>query len=645
MENTKITVLGMSGSGKTCYLLALYYKMLAGIEGYTLTTDDKRDVELRDLYSKLRNGKLKEKRFPAGTNSGTFEKYTFDLCQSFEKIMSFDWIDYAGGDLDNKVGAYEQLEQDIYDSSSLFIFVDGLHFIKDSQTGEELEDIGERIESVSLANQSVNNILARYSKRNNETNKNYFPPIAIVITKYDLLLAHGLDSEEELCEIVQKAFNPLFGSKANKIERIITIIPISLGANISENDYSGKLKPINMDLPILFGIYFTIVKQQFAQHCESIYSFMEKFGKKKQEISVSRNQRIEKLTSERDSELARLEKYRKDKLAELEKTHRDEVSKLERDSKRKLSDLEDELDSRVSEYKEAGNSKIKKLKSDSESEIASLTRNRDSKLSELVSDRDSTLSSLHSKLNSEMDYYDNALYKKRNAGIGSRIGSFFSGAFGGETLESEIARLESERSSTRSDLQNRIANTESSANMEIENVKNSANANISNVRNRASREVETAQSNMERNIAEVTNSLSKEINTLKSSTARKIDSIHRDSEQKIQDVKTTTSENINNVKTKAEKDIKDVDNAIKRDIEKLSAQTDDDIKKIKQMREDLHLYTDNIIPSFDRIPRWYRFSKDSETEVGKFEDVMDIYVKNISDADFEQALRESSKAL
>lgn len=634
MENTKITVLGMSGSGKTCYLLALYYKMLAGIEGYTLTTDDKRDVELRDSYSKLRNGKLKEKRFPVGTNSGTFEKYTFDLCQSYEKIMSFDWIDYAGGDLGNKVGAYEQLEKDIYESSSLFIFVDGANLIKDFQTGEELEDIDERIESVSLANASINNLLARYSQRKEKDN--FFPPIAIVVTKYDLF--HDLVSEEELCEIVQEAFSPLFGSKANKIERIITIIPISLGANISDNDYSGKLKPININLPILFGIYFTIVKQQFTQHCESIYSFMEKFGKEKQKYSHSRDERIEKLTSERDSELARLEKYRKDKLAELEKTHKAEVFKLERDSKRQLLDLEDELDSKVSEYKEAGNSKIKKLKSDSESEIASLTRNRDSKLQELVSDRDSALSSLNSKLNSEMNYYDDALYKKRNAGFGSQVGSFFSGMFGGETLESEISRLESEKASTRSNLQNRIANTERSANMEIENVKNSANSNINNVKNKASREIETAQSNMERNIAEITNNLSREINTLKSSTARKIDSINRDSEQKIQDIKTTTSVNINNIKTQAEKDIKDVDNAIRKDIEKLSVQTDEDIKKIKQMREDLHLYTDNLIPSLEVIPRWYRFAKDSAgCEEGSFKEVMDKYV-NISDEDLDEIL-------
>ena len=53
MGDTQLTILGMSGSGKTCYLLGLYYKMVAGLKGYTLKTDDDTDVLLRDRYTKL----------------------------------------------------------------------------------------------------------------------------------------------------------------------------------------------------------------------------------------------------------------------------------------------------------------------------------------------------------------------------------------------------------------------------------------------------------------------------------------------------------------------------------------------------------------------------------------------------------------
>ena len=45
MADTQITILGMSGSGKTCYLLGLYYRMGSGLKGYTITTDDDTDVK------------------------------------------------------------------------------------------------------------------------------------------------------------------------------------------------------------------------------------------------------------------------------------------------------------------------------------------------------------------------------------------------------------------------------------------------------------------------------------------------------------------------------------------------------------------------------------------------------------------------
>ena len=101
MADTQITILGMSGSGKTCYLMGLYYKMGSGLRGYTITTDEDTDVELRDRYAKLCDVTLeKEKRFPAGTDN--ISKYVFDLQYGYNTVMSFDWVDYPGGLLDRK---------------------------------------------------------------------------------------------------------------------------------------------------------------------------------------------------------------------------------------------------------------------------------------------------------------------------------------------------------------------------------------------------------------------------------------------------------------------------------------------------------------------------------------------------------------
>ena len=101
MKKTKFTMLGMTGSGKTCYLLGMYKKMLGGLKGFSLTTDDDTDGELRTRYSKMDDASLGQKRFPPGTDQT--DTYEFTLEYAFSPIMSFAWIDYPGGSMEEKV--------------------------------------------------------------------------------------------------------------------------------------------------------------------------------------------------------------------------------------------------------------------------------------------------------------------------------------------------------------------------------------------------------------------------------------------------------------------------------------------------------------------------------------------------------------
>ncbi len=68
LDNTQFTMLGLTGSGKTCYLLGMYNKMAAGIEGFSLTTDSDTDVSLRRRYLRMEDPSLGINRFPAGTD-------------------------------------------------------------------------------------------------------------------------------------------------------------------------------------------------------------------------------------------------------------------------------------------------------------------------------------------------------------------------------------------------------------------------------------------------------------------------------------------------------------------------------------------------------------------------------------------------
>lgn len=248
MADTQITILGMSGAGKTCYLLGLYYKMGSGLKGYTITTDDDTDVQLRDRYARLCDVSLeREKRFPAGTDN--ISQYEFDLQYGYNTIMSFDWLDYPGGLLDRKntgnLEEYENVKKAINESSSLFICVDGSLLCGD--------DVEEKIDNVKdNCSNIINTFFSEYFKCNNQ-----LPPTAIIVTKYDI--CKDDTDEEELCEIIQEAFSPFFVK--NKDKKIVTIIPVSIGVNIMDNNYSGKMKPLNIHLPIFMGIWFSLSKK------------------------------------------------------------------------------------------------------------------------------------------------------------------------------------------------------------------------------------------------------------------------------------------------------------------------------------------------------------------------------------------------
>lgn len=311
MADTQITILGMSGSGKTCYLLGLYYKMGAGLKGYTITTDEDTDVQLRDRYARLCDVTLdREKRFPAGTDN--ISKYEFDLQYGYNTIMSFDWVDYPGGLLDRKnsgnLEEYENIKKAINNSSSLFICVDGSLLLGDD-VDEKIDNIRDNCSNV------INTFFTEYFKSNNE-----LPPTAIIVTKYDV--CKDDTNEEELCEIIEEAFSPFFVKNDN--EKIVTIIPVSIGVNIMDDDYSGKMKPLNIHLPIFMGIWFTLSKK--IQEQEDNIQKQEQ--KNEFYISLLRDQKAQeenKWFFKRQDEIERLAR----KIKEVESEGRQQTKQME----------------------------------------------------------------------------------------------------------------------------------------------------------------------------------------------------------------------------------------------------------------------------------------------------------------------------
>ena len=246
INTPQFTILGMSGSGKTSYLLGVYKKMSAGIKGFSFSTDDDTDVVLRTRFERMSSNDLGIDRFPLGTDQVDIYKFTLEY--TLDPIMDFNWIDYPGDALNEKksgdIDTYNNLSSYILNSQVLFICVDGSLLGGTENNNDKIEILQDNCSS------SMNLFFSRYLKENN-----YLPPIAIIITKADLCDNSCTNDNYE--KIIREAFNPLF-AKNSKSHRFVSIIPVSLGRDISINNYTGKISPKRVEIPIYMAIWFTL---------------------------------------------------------------------------------------------------------------------------------------------------------------------------------------------------------------------------------------------------------------------------------------------------------------------------------------------------------------------------------------------------
>lgn len=245
MSETTMTILGTSGAGKTCYLLSMYHKMCIGMNGFTITTDDDTDVDLRHRYDRMKDRSLGNRRFPAGTDGRS--QYEFTLECGYKPIMSFSWDDYPGGYLDVKgtgdMDSYKQIEQSILNSSCLFICIDG--------TLLQGDDIDEKISAIQDdCSIYINPFFSKYIKEHGA-----LPPTAFVITKWDICAPDN--SSDDLIKIISEAFSPFF--EAGKTGKTMAaIIPVSIDIYSNSTEPGKRMRPYDIELPIFMGIFFAL---------------------------------------------------------------------------------------------------------------------------------------------------------------------------------------------------------------------------------------------------------------------------------------------------------------------------------------------------------------------------------------------------
>ncbi|MDE6708159.1 MAG: hypothetical protein K2K06_09020 [Oscillospiraceae bacterium] len=238
-RNSKFTMLGMSCSGKTCYIAGMYMKMSTGVNGFTLVAEDDVRMKLEREIRALRRYSVGIERFPQLTysNLDAVRNYKFRMCYNLKEIVSFEMQDYSGGSLTRRDEVYLEVKRSIVDSTALYVFVDGKSFCSN--------DREERKENVYYdCAMTLCPMIQDFADAHNGV----LPPIIFVVTKADLCKKYV--NAQEIVSVIKEFFRPAFSENTTSY-----ICAVSLGETISDDDYKGKLSPFNVHIPFFIGCY------------------------------------------------------------------------------------------------------------------------------------------------------------------------------------------------------------------------------------------------------------------------------------------------------------------------------------------------------------------------------------------------------
>jgi predicted Holliday junction resolvase-like endonuclease len=257
----KISIFGLSRSGKSCYIYAMTKSMSNGIkfhDGTVLsirTPNISQQLRLNKGFNKM----AEEGEWPKGTDERT--TYNFNCRIGMENIMPFEIQDYKGGllDLEREKSIEEEIEEQekLYEylsQSSAIVFFISAKVLK----GAFLQGNNKCYDDIDFINTMFENYLDR-------TNNNIVP-ITIVITMSDVFYGNEL----EICKNrLKDMLNRLFGRNTSLS---IALTSVTLGKNLS--DEGGKIIGElhigstfgNVHVPILFTLYCLISDRLYEIH-------------------------------------------------------------------------------------------------------------------------------------------------------------------------------------------------------------------------------------------------------------------------------------------------------------------------------------------------------------------------------------------
>jgi hypothetical protein len=295
---TKIIMLGTTGTGKTCYMVGMsIWMQTRGINGFTITSaDHNQSRRIKNQWSDMTKKQGLE-RWPAGTVDAPLT-YKFNFNYAAKTFAKFDWLDYRGGALPDAEEAPDRKElvDKLENADCIFLCISAEYLALASSEGNTFDA------ALEAEVGTMNSLLTVIHDKRKPTPDKPFP-IAIVVTKADLLANNSI--KEGGVEIVKEFFeNTLFVKQ--KQNWLTAIIPVTLGQELAQNPDSGKINPVGVHIPVTFAVLCKLIKERNGQGGvrASIKEMLARFTGNKDETDTIETQ-IEKL----DAELADIPMY------------------------------------------------------------------------------------------------------------------------------------------------------------------------------------------------------------------------------------------------------------------------------------------------------------------------------------------------
>lgn len=242
---TKIFNLGLSGTGKTCYMTAMAYQMLHNEGSYKFIAGDiVQALKLNSQYAMLARGV-----WPASTQEEP-ELYKFKCLYNMQAVFDFEWIDYRGLSLETFSDA--QVAYDFKNKLSeagcynVLIPADWILALLRKDGSEEMI--------------VADTCLSVYKVRLMDvvSEKNGTIPIVFTITKSDLLPEMSVSERlDYLLPLLREYFDFCFSSYGVHCDNkrwVVAIACVTMGTVDHDDNRLTMLAPKNMHLPAMFAV-------------------------------------------------------------------------------------------------------------------------------------------------------------------------------------------------------------------------------------------------------------------------------------------------------------------------------------------------------------------------------------------------------